>query len=94
MEGADRRLFGSRWASLLDDDTATLQTIYGARFSPFGGAMAHPAARPDGTKLSIAGSLLGLGPESDEARALLEAAIQAGLEPAARELPLTSSRRR
>jgi GT2 family glycosyltransferase len=87
-DAANRKLFCSRWRGMLDEDTATMAATHGARFSPFGGAMAHPADRPDGTKLAIRGSLVGIGPESDEARALLDAALRAGLEPAAREVPL------
>jgi GT2 family glycosyltransferase len=85
-EAANIELFSERWRGMLDEDAATMAAVHGARFSPFGG-IAHPSAGPAGAPFGVRGSLTGLGPESDEARALLDAARIAGLAPAAREAP-------
>ena len=86
-EAANIKLFCDRWNEMLDADAPAIAAVHGGRFSPFGGVIAHPGDGPQGVQFGLRGSLVGIGPESDEARALLDAAVMAGLDPAAREAP-------
>jgi GT2 family glycosyltransferase len=85
---SNRDRFNSRWQPMLDGDTETIAAAFGARFSPFGMGFVHHADAPAGSQLTIRGSLVSVGPESDEARALLAAAELAGMNPAGRETVL------
>jgi GT2 family glycosyltransferase len=85
-EAANIKLFSERWHGMLDEDAETMAAVHGARFSPFG-VLAHPGDAPSGAQFGVRGSLTGIGPESDEARALLDAARIAGLGAAGREAP-------
>jgi GT2 family glycosyltransferase len=87
-DSSNRNLFYSRWGELLDQDTEAIAGAFGGRFSPFGMSTLHPADTPTGRPVTIHASLLGIGPESDEARALLDAAVRGGIDPAVRSLPV------
>lgn len=77
--------FTSRWGSALGDDGSLLAKTFGAVFSPL---VDHgpPADAADGASLRIVGPVGGLGPTGAEARGLLSALADAGIDLSARTL--------
>ena len=82
-EFANERRFSSRYAGLIDEDSERLASQFDGVGPDFIPAL-HPASTPEGTGVSVEGEVTGLSPESAEARALLAALEELGVEPATR----------
>ena len=82
------RRFFARWATMLTDDTPLIRDTLGAALSPIID-LPVPDDRPDGAGVRVVGSLAGIGPRAAEARGILRALRQAGVDVAARTLAPT-----
>ena len=86
--GADNNVvrFQQRWLASLDDDSDRVAELFDAQFSTVEDPVIGPPRHPQGSTLLLTGPITGLSPDGAEARALLAAAEQAGMEPAARDV--------
>ena len=87
-ESANERLFFSRYAGQIEDDSGRLAAQFGGSGPDFRMSV-HPASTPEGSAISVEGEVTGLAHESAEARALLTALERCGLVPATRDWQTT-----